>query len=199
MALARSRERTMATLLARNWWALALRGGAAILFGILAFALPSVTLAVLVILFGSYALVDGIFAIVSAIRALHGHKPWGSFLIEGAIGIIIGLITFFVPGVTLAFLVALVAVWAILTGALEIAAAIRLRRHLPGEWLLILTGVLSVLFGILILAAPVAGALVIVWWLGGYALVFGILLLTLALRLRSLHRTGFSEVTPRPV
>lgn len=189
----------MATLLARNWWALALRGVAAILFGILAFALPGITLAVLVILFGAYALVDGIFAIVSAIRALHGHKPWGSFLIEGAIGIIIGLITFFVPGVTLAFLVALVAVWAILTGAFEIAAAIRLRRHVPGEWLLIVIGILSVLFGILIFARPLAGALVIVWWLGAYALLFGILLLMLAFRLRSLHRTGFSEVTPRAV
>lgn len=131
----------MATLLARNWWALAVRGAAGIVFAILAFTLPAVTLAVLVVLFGAYALVDGVFAIVSAIRALQGHKPWGSFLLEGAVGIVIGLVTFFVPGVTLAFLVTLVALWAIVTGVLEIAAAIRLRRHVPGEWLLILTGV----------------------------------------------------------
>jgi uncharacterized membrane protein HdeD (DUF308 family) len=181
----------MAALLARNWWALALRGVAAILFALLAFALPGITLAVLVVLFGAYALIDGIFAIVSAIRALQGHRPWGSFLIEGAVGVIIGLVTFFVPGVTLAFLIALVAVWAVVTGVFEIAAAVRLRRHVPGEWLLILTGVLSVIFGVLIFIAPIAGALVIVWWLGAYALLFGILLLVLAFRLRGLHRRGF--------
>jgi len=183
----------MATLLARNWWALALRGVASILFGILAFALPGVTLAVIVVLFGAYALVDGILAIVSAIRALHGHKPWGSFLLEGAFGIVIGLVTFFVPGVTLVFVVTLIAIWAIVTGALEIAAAVRLRRHVPGEWVLILTGIVSVLFGILLFAAPLTGALVIVWWLGAYAVLFGILLLVLAFRLRSLHRTGFGD------
>lgn len=186
----------MAALLARNWWALAIRGAAAIVFAILAFALPSITLAVLVILFGAYAFVDGVFAIVSAIRALQGHRPWGSFLIEGIVGIVIGLITFFVPGVTLAFLIALVAIWAIVTGIFEIAAAIRLRRHVPGEWLLLLTGIFSFLFGVLIFFAPVAGALVIVWWLAAYALVFGILLLVLAFRLRSLHRTGFDAALP---
>jgi uncharacterized membrane protein HdeD (DUF308 family) len=184
-------------LLARNWWALALRGVAAIVFALLAFALPGITLAVLVILFGAYAFIDGVFAIVSAIRAAQGHRPWGSFLIEGAVGIIIGLVTFFVPGVTLAFLIALVAIWAIVTGVFEIAAALRLRRHVPGEWLLILTGAISIIFGVLIFIAPIAGALVIVWWLGAYALLFGILLLLLAFRLRSLHRGGFTAtVTP---
>lgn len=182
----------MAALLARNWWALALRGVAAIVFALLAFALPGVTLAVLVTLFGAYALIDGILAIVSAIRAAQGHRPWAAFLIEGAVGTIIGLVTFFMPGVTLAFLVALVAVWAIVTGALEIAAAVRLRQHIPGEWLLILTGVLSVIFGVLLFIAPITGALVIVWWLAAYALVFGILLLLLAFRLRGLHRGGLN-------
>lgn len=186
----------MAALLARNWWALALRGVAAIVFALLAFALPGITLAVLVALFGAYALIDGIFAIVSAIRALQGHRPWGSFLIEGAVGIVIGLVTFFVPGVTLAFLVALVAVWAIVTGVFEIAAAVRLRRHVPGEWLLILTGIVSVIFGVLIFIAPIAGAVVIVWWLAAYALIFGILLLLLAFRLRSLHRGGLLATAP---
>lgn len=189
----------MATLLAKNWWAVALRGLAAIVFAILAFALPGMTLAVLIVLFGAYALVDGIFAIISAIRALHGHRPWGSFLIEGFVGIIIGLITFFVPGVTLAFIIALIAIWAIVTGIFEIAAAIRLRRHVPGEWVLFVTGVFSVLFGVLVFFAPAAGALVIVWWLGAYALIFGVLLLLLAFRLRSLHRTGFESAIPRTV
>ena len=187
----------MAALLARNWWALAIRGIAAIVFAILAFALPGITLAVLVILFGAYAFVDGVFAIVSAVRAIEGHRPWGSFLIEGIVGIVIGVITFFVPAVTLAFLIALIAIWAIVTGIFEIAAAMRLRRNVPGEWLLILAGTFSVIFGILIFFAPAAGALVIVWWLAAYALVFGILLLVLAFRLRSLHRTGFG--VPRTI
>lgn len=189
----------METLTARNWWALALRGFAAILFAILAFALPGMTLAILVTLFGAYAFFDGIFAIVSAVRAVHGHRPWGSFLIEGVVGIIIGLITFFAPHVTLAFLIGLIAAWAIITGIFEIAAAIRLRRHIRGEWLLILTGVFSVLFGILIFFMPRAGALVIVWWLATYALIFGILLLLLAFRIRSLHRTGMGSSLPGPV
>lgn len=189
----------MAALLARNWWAVALRGVAAIVFAVLAFAMPGITLAVLVILFGAYALVDGIFAIVSAIRAVQGHRHWGAFLIEGAVGIIIGLVTFFVPGVTLAFLIALVAVWAIVTGVLEIAAAILLRRHIPGEWLLIVTGALSVIFGVLIFVSPMAGALVIVWWLAAYALIFGILLLLLAFRLRSFHRGGLEGSVARAV
>jgi uncharacterized membrane protein HdeD (DUF308 family) len=168
-----------------NWWALALRGVAAIIFAILTFALPGITLTVIVLLFGAYALIDGILAIVSAIRAAQGHKRWGSFLLEGIIGILAGLVTLFAPALTLTFLIFVVGGWAIVTGVFEIAAAIRLRRHLAGEWLLALTGVLSVLFGVLIFWAPAAGALVLALWLGAYALVFGILLLTLAFRLRS--------------
>jgi uncharacterized membrane protein HdeD (DUF308 family) len=175
-----------------NWWALALRGIAAIVFAILTFAVPGVTLAVIVILFGAYALVDGIFAIISAVRAARGHRPWGSFLLEGTVGVIIGLVTFFVPAVTLAFLIYLVGAWAIVTGVLEVAAAIRLRRYIAGEWLLALTGVISILFGILVYWAPLAGALAIVWWLGVYALVFGILLLLLSFRIRSFRSTSIA-------
>jgi uncharacterized membrane protein HdeD (DUF308 family) len=176
-----------------NWWALAVRGVIAILFALLAFTMPGITLAVIVLLFGAYALVDGIFAIVSAIRAAHGHRRWGAFLLEGIVGIIAGLITMFVPAVTLAFLIYVVAGWAVVTGILELAAAIRLRRHIPGEWLLVLTGIVSVLFGVMIFWAPVLGVLAIAWWLAGYALIFGILLLTLAFRLRSLHRTALPQ------
>lgn len=178
----------MPVLLARNWWALAVRGIAAILFGIVTLAMPGITLAVLVLIFGAYALIDGIFAIVSAIRAARGHRPWGSFLLEGTVGIIVGLITLFLPGVTLAVIVGLVAAWAIITGIFELAAAIRLRRHIAGEWLLILSGAVSILFGIFVFWAPVVGALAIVWWLGIYALIFGILLLSLSMRLRTWHK-----------
>jgi uncharacterized membrane protein HdeD (DUF308 family) len=183
----------MHDLLVRNWWALAIRGVAAIIFAIITFAVPHITLAVLILIFGAYAFVDGVFAIVSAIRAARGHRPWGSFLLEGAVGIIVALITFFMPAVTLALIIALVAAWAIITGVFELAAAIRLRRHITGEWLLIVTGAASILFGIIVFWAPIAGALAIVWWLAAYALVFGILLLSLSLRLRALHRMSPSS------
>jgi len=177
----------MATLSGMHWWALALRGIVAILFAILAFIVPGVTLAAIVLLFGAYALVDGIVAIVSAIRAAHGHRPWGAFLLEGVVGIVAGLITLFVPAITLAFLIYVVGAWAIITGVLEIAAAVRLRKHVPGEWLLVLTGVVSVVFGVIVFFAPLVGAYAIAVWLGVYAFMFGILMLSLAFRLRSLH------------
>ena len=184
----------MAVVLAMNWWAMALRGIVAILFAALTFFTPGITIAFLVFLFGGYALVDGILAIISAVRAVHGHRRWGSFLLEGVVGIAFGLFTFFVPGLTLLFLIYLVGAWAIVTGALEIAAAVRLRQHIAGEWLLGLMGVVSILFGVAIYAAPVAGAVVIAWWIGAYALVFGILLLTLAFRLRA-HRERLTTQT----
>jgi uncharacterized membrane protein HdeD (DUF308 family) len=191
-----SKADIMAIVLATNWWALALRGVVAILFAIFAFFWPGVTLAFIVLLFGVYAFIDGVLAIVSAVRALRGHRRWGAFLFEGIVGILAGLCAFFVPGITLAFLIFLVAAWAIITGVLEISAAIRLRRHIPGEWLLIIAGVISILFGIMLYIAPIAGAIVIVWWLGAYALIFGILLLILAFRLRSLHPRLLAQSQP---
>ncbi len=178
----------MPAVLATNWWALAFRGAIAILFAILTFAMPGMTLAVLVILFGAYALIDGVFAIIAAVRAAQGHRRWGPFLAEGIIGILAGIVTLGMPVAIAAILVYIVAFWAIVTGILEIVAAIRLRRHIPGEWLLILTGIVSVLFGIAACWAPVVGALAIVWWLGTYALIFGVLMLTFAVRIRAMHR-----------
>ena len=183
----------MAAVLSTNWWALAFRGALAILFAILTFIWPGITLSVLVVLFGIYAFVDGFLAIASTVRAVRGHRRWAAFLFEGVVGILAGLCAFLVPGLTLAFLVILIAAWAIITGVMEIVAAVRLRRHIPGEWLLILTGVVSIVFGILIYVAPIAGAIVIVWWLAAYALLFGILLLTLAFRLRALHPTLIAQ------
>jgi uncharacterized membrane protein HdeD (DUF308 family) len=178
----------MPVFFATNWWAIAIRGIIAILFAISTFAMPSITIAVLVTLFGIYALVDGIFAIISAIRAAQGHRRWGAFLAEGIIGILIGILALAEPLAVAASVIYLIAAWAVLTGILEIAAAIRLRRHMEGEWVLILTGALSIAFGILAFAAPMFGALAIVFWLGAYALVSGVLLLTLAFRIRAFHR-----------
>jgi len=173
-------------LLSRNWWALALRGLAAILFGILAFAWPGITLFVLIVFFGAYMLVDGIFAIVAAVRAAGEEARWWLMLLEGVLGLVVGLVAFFWPGLTALALLYLIAAWAIVTGIMEIAAAIRLRREMVGEWALVLGGALSVLFGVLLVVIPArAGLLSLTWLIGAYAVVFGILLVVLAFRVRN--------------
>jgi uncharacterized membrane protein HdeD (DUF308 family) len=175
----------MLQLLARCWWALALRGVIAVLFGLLTFFIPGITLISLVLLFGFYAILDGIFDIVSAMKAPGHHWP---LLVEGIVGIVAGLVTFMWPAITAMVLVYLIAFWAILTGLLEIVAGIRLREVIANEMLLILMGVISTLFGILIIIFPGAGALAIIIWIGAYALVFGIILIALAFRLRSFRQ-----------
>ncbi len=170
--------------LARNWWALALRGLVALMFGLLTFFLPGITLVTLILLFGAYALADGIFNIVAFFRVASHH--W-ALLIEGLIGIIAGILTFVWPAITALALLYVIAFWAIFTGIFEIVAGIRLRKVITNEWLLLLMGILSVLFGVFVLIAPGVGALAIVLWIGAYALVFGIFLLALAFRLRG-HR-----------
>jgi uncharacterized membrane protein HdeD (DUF308 family) len=170
--------------LAANWWALALRGLVAVLFGLLTFFLPGITLVTLVLLFGAYALVDGIFNVFAFFRV--ASHQW-ALLIEGVIGIIAGALTFAWPAITAIVLLYVIAFWAILTGILEIIAGIRLRKVIANEWLLLVIGALSLLFGVLILFAPGTGALAIVLWIGAYALVFGVFLLALAFRLRG-HR-----------
>jgi uncharacterized membrane protein HdeD (DUF308 family) len=170
--------------LARNWWALALRGLVAVLFGLLTFILPGITLVTLVLLFGAYALVDGIFNLIAFFRVASHH--W-ALLVEGVIGIIAGIVTFALPAITAIVLLYVIAFWAIFTGVFEIVAGIRLRKAMTNEWLLLAIGVLSLLFGVFILFAPGAGVLAIVLWIGAYALVFGISLLALAFRLRG-HR-----------
>jgi uncharacterized membrane protein HdeD (DUF308 family) len=177
--------------LTANWWALALRGLVAVLFGLLTFFLPGITLVTLVLLFGAYSLVDGAFNVVAFFRAASHH--W-ALLIEGVIGIIAGVITFAWPAITAIALLYVIAFWAILTGIFEIIAGIRLRKVITHEWLLLVMGVLSFLFGLLILFAPGAGALAIVLWIGAYALVFGIFLLALAFRLRW-HRRLVAQPT----
>ncbi len=168
----------------RHWWVVALRGLAAIVFGILAFIWPGVTLAVLVLFFGAYAIVDGVLALYSAFRS-RGEHVWAP-LVEGLLGIATGLIAFFWPGLTALALLIVIAAWAILTGVLEVYAAIRLRRVIRNEWALIISGVLSVVFGVLLVAQPGAGAVAVVWLIGLYAILFGITMLGFAWRLREL-------------
>jgi len=175
---------TVAHLLTRNWWILALRGLAAVLFGILAFFWPGITLLSLIYLFGAYALVNGILAFVVASRSPKGYPRFGSLIFEGILSIAAGVIAFFVPGITALALLVLIACWAIVTGIFEIVAAVRLRKVITNEWLLVLAGVASVGFGVLLLIWPGAGALAMTLWIGAFAFVFGILLIALAFRMR---------------
>lgn len=179
-----------ADTLSRNWWAVLLRGLAGILFGIVTFIAPGISLAALVLAFGLYAIVDGIFTIVSAIRNRGTSSRWWVLFLEGVAGVVAGVLTLFWPGITAFVLLYVIAAWALVTGVLEIIAAIRLRKAITGEWLLALSGVASVVFGILLVLFPGAGALAVVLWIGAYALVFGALLVALAIRLRSIGRTG---------
>jgi len=179
----------MIDVLAKNWWAFALRGVLAIIFGLIALLAPGITLYALVIVFGAYSFVDGIFAVVAAVRAAEAHQRWGWMLIEGIAGIVAGLIAFVVPGLTALVLLYLIAFWAIVTGVFELAAAFRLRGHLANEWALLLGGAASIVFGVLLLSRPLAGALALLWLIGIYAIVFGVLMFVLAFRLRG-HAHG---------
>jgi uncharacterized membrane protein HdeD (DUF308 family) len=175
----------MVEVLTRNWWMWLIRGIAAIIFGVLAFKWPIMTIVVLGILFGAYALVDGIFAIIATVRAAESQQRWWPFLIEGIVGILIAAITFYDIRVTLFVLYLTIAAWAILTGIFEIVAAIQLRKHIANEIWLIIAGIASIAFGVLMIYYPLAGALTIVWLIAAYAIVFGVLMIGFALRLRS--------------
>ena len=177
----------METLI-HNWWAIALRGVVAILFGIALFAWPEIGLVVLVALFGAFALIDGIFALVSAVRRAREHERWGALALTGITGILAGLLAWLWPGITAIALTFLIGAWAIITGILQIAAAIELRKSIRGEFWLGLAGAISILFGVLLFVWPAAGALAVVWLIGAYALIFGITLLALGFRLRGLGR-----------
>lgn len=180
----------MLETLARNWWAVVLRGVFAVLFGLGAFFWPGITLAVLVLFYGAYLFADGIMAVVWALMGRRaGPFPWGVFL-AGLVSIVGGLVTFFMPGLTALVLLYLIAAWAIVRGIFEIIAAFHLRRELTNEWLLALNGVLSVLFGILLIAAPGAGALAVLWMIGTFAVIVGVLMIVLGFRLKGLQGTA---------
>lgn len=169
-----------------NWWAFLLRGIAAIAFGISAFAWPALTLTVLIALIGAYILADGLIELGQAIRDRERDLSGGWWLreFEGVLGIAVGLLTFFAPGVTAFMLLMFIAAWAVVSGMFRIVLAIRMRREIEGDWFLVSSGVLSVLFGMLVFAVPGAGPLSVVWLIGIYAVTLGVLLIGLALRLR---------------
>jgi len=172
--------------LKRHWWVPVLRGIAAVVFGVMAFVYPGLTAAVLVLLFGAWVLVDGIFRVIGAIAGRASDSEWGFNLIIGIIGIIIGLLTFHAPRITALALVIYIAVWALMIGATEIALAIKLRREIKGEWFLILMGLASIVFAALLLWNPLAGAAALIWIMAWYAVIFGVLAIIFGFRLRSL-------------
>ncbi len=180
-----SQAATMVHTLKLNWWLLALRGLVAVLFGVLAFMWPGATLITLVWLFGAFALVNGILSLVLAAKTPKGYPKVGSLIFGGLLGILAGLLAFVMPGITALGLLILIAAWAIVTGIMELVAAVRLRKIINNEWLLVLAGIASVVFGVLLLFQPAAGALVLIWWIGAWALLFGILLMILAFRMRN--------------
>lgn len=188
----------MLPVYADTWWAMVLRGIAAIAFGVLAFIWPQITLTALIFLWGVYALVDGAFSIAAGIRSHGEYKRWWLLLVEGILSIAAGVVAFVMPGITALVLLILIAAWAIVTGVFEIAAAIQLRKEIKGEWLLALAGVASVLFGIAMFVNPAAGALAVVWLIGAYAVVFGALLIALGLRLHNLVKSA-DGMSPRAV
>jgi uncharacterized membrane protein HdeD (DUF308 family) len=183
----------MVPLLGRHWWAVGLRGLAAILFGVLALIWPGLTLVVLVALFGAYALVDGLMALAATVRAATRHRGWGLLLLEGSAGIAIGFLTFAWPGLTALVLLYVIAAWALITGVLELGAAVTMPRDVAHAGLLGLAGIASVIFGVLLVVFPGAGVLTVVWLIGAYAIVFGLLLLGLAFRLRRAQQDHAGE------
>jgi uncharacterized membrane protein HdeD (DUF308 family) len=178
-------EKQLATILSKNWWVLLLRGIAAIAFGVMAWLQPGISLAALVMLFGAYTLVDGVLGVWAAIVGRKEHEQWWVLLLWGLLSIGVGIMTFQAPEITALVLLLYIAAWAIATGVLQIVAAIRLRKEIEGEWLLVLSGLASVAFGVFIMARPAAGAISMLWLIGSYAIVFGVLLVLLGFRVRA--------------
>jgi uncharacterized membrane protein HdeD (DUF308 family) len=177
----------MIEALRRHWWIPVIRGICGIIFGVIAFAYPGLALATLVLLFGAWVLVDGIFRVIGAIGHRASDSDWGFNLIIGILGIVIGFLTFHAPGITALALVIYIAAWALMIGATEIAVAIKLRREIKGEWFLILMGLASIAFAILLLWHPVLGAATLIWIMAWYAVIFGVLAIVFGFRLRSLR------------
>jgi uncharacterized membrane protein HdeD (DUF308 family) len=169
----------------RSWWLLLIRGLASLIFGILALIWPGLTVLTLIIFFGAFAIVDGVFAIGSAIRRAERRVEWWPELIEGILGIIIGLIAFIWPGLTALGLLYIIGAWAVITGITEIAAAVRLRAAIDNEWFLGLSGVLSVVWGVILFIFPGTGAIAIAWLIGILAIIYGAALLSFAWRIHN--------------
>jgi uncharacterized membrane protein HdeD (DUF308 family) len=185
---------TLGRVVSRYWWTIALRGVVAILFGVIAFAWPGVTLGALVLLFGAYAFVDGLSGVILGIKDYGEKERWWATLLGGIISIGAGIVTFLMPGITALALLTVIAIWAVLRGVADIVAAVRLRKVIRGEWLLGLAGALSIAFGVLLLLRPGAGALALIWWIGAYAIAMGVTLIALGFRARGFgHAAGHAR------
>jgi len=174
----------LSEVLADSWWAVGLRGIMGILFGLICLLTPAIAIEVFVILFAAYMLVDGVFAIASGIKAARNGERWGLLILEGIVDLAAGAVAVLWPAITLVALIWLVAVWAIVSGALMLGAAFTLKLD-HGRWWLALGGIASLIFGILLVIEPLIGAVVLTMWIGAYALVFGIFLLILAFQLHA--------------
>jgi len=179
----------MLSNISSNWWLLALRGALAVMFGVAAFVWPGLTFEVLVLLFGAYAFIDGVIMFSFGLMAAGDKQQWWPMVLGGIIGIAVGVLTFAQPAAMALALVYVVGAWAIVTGLLEIVAAIRLRDVISNEWLMGVSGALSILFGALVLYQPNAGALTLVWLFGLYAILAGVSQISLGLRVRRLDQT----------
>jgi uncharacterized membrane protein HdeD (DUF308 family) len=184
--------------LARNWWVVLLRGIAGIIFGILTLFRPEISFFALLLLFGAFAFADGVLAIISALRGGRANDRWWVLLLQGLAGVAAGVIVLLRPDLSALALIYVIAAWALVTGGFEIAAAIRLRKVITGEWLLALAGLASVALGILLFLFPGPGALVVTLWIGAYALVSGVLLTFLAFRLRSWGKSHHPRLAAAP-
>ena len=178
-------EKRLFTILSRHWWVLLLRGLLAIAFGLFTWSQPGISLATLIMLFGAFAMADGIFGVWSAFTGRDHHEHWWVLLFEGLIGMGAGLIALFAPAAATLALLFIVATWAIVRGVLQIIVAIRLRKEIEGEWLLVLGGLVSVVFGGFLITHPEAGVLGLLWLIGFYAVSAGLLLVALSLRVRN--------------
>jgi uncharacterized membrane protein HdeD (DUF308 family) len=188
--LGRAASSAIVQPLARHWWVFLVRGLAALAFGLVALLYPGATLVTLVLFYGAFALLDGVFAVVSAVRGKEGMGPRWWLALVGVLGIAAGVATYLWPGITALALLTVIGVWALLYGLSEIVGAIRLRKEIDNEWMLMIHGALAVLFGLMVLVRPGSGALALIWLIASFALVSGVLLIALAFRLRKIAGTA---------
>jgi uncharacterized membrane protein HdeD (DUF308 family) len=183
-------HRPLLTALSKNWWVVLLRGIVFIIFGVLAFAWPGLTLVTLVLFYGAFALIDGVLSLFSAFKGGQKAAPTWWLIVVGLIGIAAGAATFLWPGLSALVLLLFIGAWAFVRGIFEIIGAIQLRKEIDNEWMLILSGSVSVIFGLIMLIMPGAGALALVWVIAAYSIVIGVLLIGLSFRLRTLGEGG---------
>lgn len=180
-------NRPLLRSMAQHWWLMLLRGIAAVIFGLLAFFMPGITALTLVFIWGAYTFADGIFSLGAGIMgaggATTGQRWW--LALTGVLGIVAGLIAFFAPALTGGILLIFIAIWAIAIGVMSIVGALQLRKEIEGEWLLVLSGIVAIIFGVLMFTRPAAGALAVIWMIATFAIIFGIDLIMLSFKLKS--------------